>query len=230
MPRKDLVEAWRDIEHHAKELAKRLTGKEAATPSAHLEAAVRSSSGDDSVPRGDRASAGGTAEDQEFLHQVAASAAEDSAAGDDGTAHNSAVADLPEDRARRLHAAAGWQAAFAHRDVEVLEAACSTTASTTAATEAWTWGEGCGCCAGPGSRCRQEEREGRSSCASRSRNRSGQGCESCASTTCCREGRRPAKAASAKPAPKAAPKPASKPAHKPAPKPAKAAAKKKKKR
>jgi tRNA nucleotidyltransferase (CCA-adding enzyme) len=33
MPRKDLIEAWRDIEDHAKELAKRLTGKEAATPS-----------------------------------------------------------------------------------------------------------------------------------------------------------------------------------------------------
>jgi tRNA nucleotidyltransferase (CCA-adding enzyme) len=33
IPRKDLVEAWRDIEEHAKELAKRLTGKEAATPS-----------------------------------------------------------------------------------------------------------------------------------------------------------------------------------------------------
>src|SRR5712675_262315 len=31
IPRKDLVEAWRDIELHAKELAKRLTGKEAAT-------------------------------------------------------------------------------------------------------------------------------------------------------------------------------------------------------
>ena len=33
IPRKDLVEAWRDIEDHAKELVKRLTGKEAATPS-----------------------------------------------------------------------------------------------------------------------------------------------------------------------------------------------------
>ena len=33
VPRKDLVEAWRDIEDHAKELAKRLLGKEAATPS-----------------------------------------------------------------------------------------------------------------------------------------------------------------------------------------------------
>ena len=33
IPRKDLVEAWRDLRDNAKELAKRLTGKEAATPS-----------------------------------------------------------------------------------------------------------------------------------------------------------------------------------------------------
>jgi hypothetical protein len=33
MPRKDLVEAWRDLEDHAKDLSKRLVGKEAATPS-----------------------------------------------------------------------------------------------------------------------------------------------------------------------------------------------------
>ncbi len=33
IPRTDLVEAWRDIEDHAKALAKRLMGKEAATPS-----------------------------------------------------------------------------------------------------------------------------------------------------------------------------------------------------
>ena len=33
IPRKDLVEAWKDIEDHAKSLAKRLTGKEASTPS-----------------------------------------------------------------------------------------------------------------------------------------------------------------------------------------------------
>ncbi len=33
IPRKDLIDAWRDIEDHAKDLAKRLTGKEAATPS-----------------------------------------------------------------------------------------------------------------------------------------------------------------------------------------------------
>jgi tRNA nucleotidyltransferase (CCA-adding enzyme) len=33
IPRRDLVEAWRDIEDHSKELAKRLTSKEAATPS-----------------------------------------------------------------------------------------------------------------------------------------------------------------------------------------------------
>src|ERR1700739_535698 len=33
IPRKDLIESWRDIEEHAKELAKRLQGKEARTPS-----------------------------------------------------------------------------------------------------------------------------------------------------------------------------------------------------
>jgi len=33
IPRKDLVESWKDIEDHAKSLAKRLTGKEASTPS-----------------------------------------------------------------------------------------------------------------------------------------------------------------------------------------------------
>jgi tRNA nucleotidyltransferase (CCA-adding enzyme) len=33
LPRKDLVAAWRDLEDNAKDLAKKLTGKEAATPS-----------------------------------------------------------------------------------------------------------------------------------------------------------------------------------------------------
>ncbi len=33
IPRKDLVESWKDLEDNAKDLAKRLTGKEAATPS-----------------------------------------------------------------------------------------------------------------------------------------------------------------------------------------------------
>lgn len=33
IPRKDLVEAWKDLEDNAKDLAKKLTGKEAATPS-----------------------------------------------------------------------------------------------------------------------------------------------------------------------------------------------------
>jgi tRNA nucleotidyltransferase (CCA-adding enzyme) len=33
IPRKDLVEAWKDLDENAKDLAKKLTGKEAATPS-----------------------------------------------------------------------------------------------------------------------------------------------------------------------------------------------------
>ena len=79
IPRKDLVESWRDLEDHAKELAKRLTGKEAATPSRTWKLLSRSAAGDDPVPGGDRAPAGGDAEDQEFLHQMAAGAAENSA-------------------------------------------------------------------------------------------------------------------------------------------------------
>ena len=49
IPRKDLIEAWRDIEDHAKELAKRLMGKEAATPSRTWQSAVLRASGDGSV-------------------------------------------------------------------------------------------------------------------------------------------------------------------------------------
>ena len=47
IPRKDLVEAWRDIEDHAKELAKRLMGKEAATPSRTWQLLSSARPGDD---------------------------------------------------------------------------------------------------------------------------------------------------------------------------------------
>ncbi len=59
IPRKDLVEAWRDIEDHAKELAKRLTGKEAATPSRTWQLLSSVASGNGSVPGGDIETAGG---------------------------------------------------------------------------------------------------------------------------------------------------------------------------
>ena len=80
IPRKDLVEAWRDLEDHAKELAKRLSRQGSGDALTHLETAFRGSSGDDPVPGAHGAPAGGDAEDQEFLHQVAAGAAEDSVA------------------------------------------------------------------------------------------------------------------------------------------------------
>ena len=63
----------------------------------------------------------GRAEDQEFLYQVAAGAAENSAAGDDGVADHAAVAGISEDCARCFPAAAGWQAAFADGDSEIFK-------------------------------------------------------------------------------------------------------------
>ncbi len=80
IPRKDLIESWRDIEDHAKELAKRLNGKEAATPIAHLESAVFGATGDDFIFGGDGAATDRGAEDQEFPDQVAAGSATHSAA------------------------------------------------------------------------------------------------------------------------------------------------------
>jgi len=49
IPRKDLVEAWKDLDSNAHSLAKRLSGKEAAHAFADLAIAVVGSSGDDSV-------------------------------------------------------------------------------------------------------------------------------------------------------------------------------------
>ena len=50
IPRKDLVEAWKDIEDHAKSLAKRLTGKEASTPSRTWKLLSEDPTGNDLVP------------------------------------------------------------------------------------------------------------------------------------------------------------------------------------
>ncbi len=145
IPRKDLVEAWRDLEDHAKELAKRLGGKEAATPSRSLETAFRSAAGDDSVPGHYRPAAGGKPEDQEFLHQVASGTAEDSVARDDRASYRAHVARVSQDRARCVPAVARRQAAFADGDVEISEAAGAATASTAASTaaQAGKGGESC---------------------------------------------------------------------------------------
>jgi hypothetical protein len=61
--------------------------------------AVVGASGDDSVSGDHGAAAGGGAEDQEFLYQVAAGEAEDSVAGDDGAAHygDAGVSEDPND-------------------------------------------------------------------------------------------------------------------------------------
>ena len=78
IPRKDLVEAWRHLEDHAKELTKRLNSKEAGTPSRTWKLLSEARPEMVLVPGGHCEAAGRGAEDPEFLHQVAASAAEGS--------------------------------------------------------------------------------------------------------------------------------------------------------
>ena len=80
IPRKDLVEAWKDLEDDAKDLAKRLVGQGSRDAVADMAAAVVGAAGDDFVPGDHRASAGSGAEDQELLYEVASGAAEDSVA------------------------------------------------------------------------------------------------------------------------------------------------------
>ena len=116
IPRKDLVEAWRDIEDHAKELAKRLMGKEAATPSRTWQ--LLSSARPEMV-----LFLAVTAKQQaveqkikNYLTKWRQLQQNHSTARDDGTAHHSSVAGVPEARKRCLHAAARWKAPLADRD------------------------------------------------------------------------------------------------------------------
>jgi hypothetical protein len=122
IPRKDLVQAWRDIEDHAKDLAKRLTGKEAATPSRTWN--LLSSAKPEMV-----LFLAVTARHQtvaqkikNYPHQMAAGAAAHPAAGNDRVADHAATARVSQDCARRLHALARRQTALSHRDLEILEA------------------------------------------------------------------------------------------------------------
>ena len=97
IPRKDLVEvlarSGRPRQRPGEAAGRQ--GSRHALP--RLEAALRSPAGDDPVPGRDRAAAGGGAEDQELLHQVAAGAAKDSIAGDDRAAHHAAIARVSQD-------------------------------------------------------------------------------------------------------------------------------------
>ena len=97
IPRKDLVEAWRDLEDHAKELAKRLIGKEAATPSRAWKLLSEARPEMILFLALTARQQAVIAEDQEFLYQVAAGAAEDSVAGDDRAAHHAAAAGVSQD-------------------------------------------------------------------------------------------------------------------------------------
>jgi hypothetical protein len=117
-----LVEAWRDIEDHAKDLAKRLMGKEAATPSRtwNLLSSAR----------------------PEMVLFLAVTARQQAVAQKIKNFFTKwrdvqkriplpemtellitpQVAGISQDCARRIHAPARWKAAFAHRDPEIPEA------------------------------------------------------------------------------------------------------------
>ena len=167
IPRKDLVEAWKDLEDNAHQLAKRLAGKEAATPSRAWQLLSGGASGDDSVPRHHRASAGGRAEDQELLYQVAPGAAEGSAPRNDRAAHHAPTAGISQDFERRIPAVARRQAALAHRNAEVPEAAGAAAPAAPAAAvgQTRTRSESCcgrrRCCCACGQR--ENQREGKRS-------------------------------------------------------------------
>ena len=163
IPRKDLIEAWRDIEDHAKDLAKRLTGKEAATPSRtwNLLSSAR----------------------PEMVLFLAVTARHQTVAQKiknfltkwrqvqqriplpemTELADYSAAAGISEDRSRCLHAVARREAALAHRDVEIPEAVCAPTTATTATAEtrAGTQGRGgCSDCSSAREKRRDRERQG----------------------------------------------------------------------
>ena len=144
IPRKDLVEAWRDIEDHAKELAKRLMGKEAATPSRTWQ--LLSSARPEMVL---------------FLAVTAKQQSVEQKIKNYLTKWRQVqqkiplpemtellitpqLPDLSEARARRLHAAAGWQAALAYRNFEIPEAVCAATAASAARAAPWTRRQGSG--------------------------------------------------------------------------------------
>ena len=137
IPRKDLVEAWRDIEDHAKQLAKRLMGKEAATPSRTWQ--LLSSARPEMVL---------------FLAVTAKQQSVEQKIKNYLTKWRQVQQKLPlpemtellitpqlpvsQARARCLHALAGWKAAFPYGDAEVSEAVRTTAAPAPACTQART--------------------------------------------------------------------------------------------
>jgi len=76
---------------------KKIDGQRGCHSRADLAIVVVSPSGDDFVFGDHGAATVGATEDQEFLHQMAAGAAEDSVAGDDGAAYYAANAGVSED-------------------------------------------------------------------------------------------------------------------------------------
>ena len=160
IPRKDLVEAWKDIEDNARDLAKRLTGKEGATPSRTWQ--LLSTARPEMV-----LFLAVTAKQQAVKEKIKNFFAkwrqvqQKIPLPEMTELHDHAAdAGVRQDRERCIHAAAGREAAVADGNVEIPEAAgaAATTATATTAEQARTRSEsgGCGC----GDAGRKGEREG----------------------------------------------------------------------
>ena len=71
IPRRDFVDKWKHLEHGAHDLAKKLTSKEAGTPSGSWKVLTNAAPEDDSVSQPDHQAAGGGPEAEELLREVA---------------------------------------------------------------------------------------------------------------------------------------------------------------
>src|SRR5208283_5331072 len=118
---------------------------------------------------------------------MAAGAAEDSVARDDGAAHHPANAGVSQDCSRCLHVVAGWKITIADRDSEIPQAAGAAPTATPTAAETRAGAQAGGGCA-PARRCccsthgQEKKGEGRggsravgNSAAARGQNRGCQG-------------------------------------------------------
>ena len=122
IPRRDFVDKWKHLEHGAHDLAKKLTGKEASTPSGSWKILSASRTGRHVVSQPDDQAAGGGPEAQELLRQVAADEREVAISGDGRIADHRPTSGIPEDPGRSVLAVAGWQAALAYGNHALPEA------------------------------------------------------------------------------------------------------------
>ena len=150
IPRRDFVDKWKHLESGAHDLAKKLTGKEASTPSGAWK--ILSSAAPENIL---------------FLSVTTKQQAVDQKLKNFFSKWRQVreklpfpemaemritpqLPEYPEDPGRSIPAAAGWQAALAQRDHQLPEAVRAAAAAATAGAQARTRQSGCCCAAAPG--------------------------------------------------------------------------------